>query len=569
MRKPKWIDTPTGPKRSLDRPATVDTLLAGAPEDCNTFKEVSDKISVINVTYSELKELRDNSKLFPGQTYRIIDYKTTSTQDETRALDHVFDILVTATEINKLAEVAKVAHHEGDTYFAQEPVESWEIKYCLDNDTTRFLWADEVNGKGVIWYMKDQFSNECGYDFKNIQILRDEAFNEKYYFEPFTNSQGQTVYYHLTAPDYYYFTFTYIDAENQVYDMSLMSTQNVQKWECVHNKILGQLRNVPANYSIPLNVFVGNIKGTTNAKGVVYNVIEGYSNTFGGRNVANNIFSPAFVYSNFFADCGYTQYNVFQGPCFNNVFKGSAQYLNISGVCRNNNFNGIANTLAVSGNFSGNTIVGNLLYMICSGEFLNNEIGGDVEAANISGLCSANHITNYMRKVNIFGQFDHNTISNQCSSLTVTGRVQQNQITTIQFMEIHGLIYNNVCQILAQSIIGMSFQNNTLNQNFINNVVFHDFTNNTVDCYFRDCIIENKVQYTHFNGDATQVNNYRIASGLHGTKDALLEVTPKTGATTSRILVQKEDGTVLDYCEAEHIETMQKLEERIAALESK
>lgn len=139
----------------------------------------------------------------------------------------------------------------------------------------------------------------------------------------------------------------------------------------------------------------------------------------------------------------------------------------------------------------------------------------------------------------------------------------------MQYMVIHGAINNNVCQIFAQNIIGNVFQNNTLNQNFINNVVFHDFTNNTVDCYFRDCIIENKVQYTHFNGDATQVNNYRIASGLHGTKDALLEVTPKTGATTSRVLVQKEDGTVLDYCEAEHIETMQKLEERIAALESK
>lgn len=430
-------------------------------------------------------------------------------------------------------------------------IESWEIKYCLDNDTTRFLWADEVNGKGVIWYMKDQFSNECGYDFKNIQILRDEAFNEKYYFEPFTNSQGQTVYYHLTAPDYYYFTFTYIDAENQVYDMSLMSTQSIQKWDCVHNKILGLINNVPADYSIPLNVFVGNIKGTTNAKGVGYNVIDGYSNTFGGRNVANNIFESSFVYSNFFADCGYTQENVFWGYCSNNIFKGSTQNLN------------------VSGNFSGNTIGGNLSYMICSGDFLNNEIGGDVEAAHISGLCNANHITNYMHKINIFGQFDHNTISNQCSTLTVTGRVQYNQATAMQFMVIHGLIYNNVCQIFAQNIIGNVFQNNTLNQNFINNVVFHDFTNNTVDCYFRDCIIENKVQYTHFNGDATQVNNYRIASGLHGTKDTLLEVTPKTGATTSRVLVQKEDGTVLDYCEAEHIETMQKLEERIAALESK
>jgi hypothetical protein len=46
------------------------------------------------------------------------------------------------------------------------------LKYCLNNDTNRFAWADATNGKGVIYYMKDEFFNECGYDFKNIKFAR-------------------------------------------------------------------------------------------------------------------------------------------------------------------------------------------------------------------------------------------------------------------------------------------------------------------------------------------------------------------------------------------------------------
>jgi hypothetical protein len=38
----------------------------------------------------------------------------------------------------------------------------------LDNDSSRFAWADTENGEGVIYYMKDEFNNECPYDFKNI-----------------------------------------------------------------------------------------------------------------------------------------------------------------------------------------------------------------------------------------------------------------------------------------------------------------------------------------------------------------------------------------------------------------
>jgi hypothetical protein len=51
-------------------------------------------------------------------------------------------------------------------------LEAWQLKYCLDNDTSRFAWADNVNGKGVIYRMVDEFNNDVPYDFKNIQFKR-------------------------------------------------------------------------------------------------------------------------------------------------------------------------------------------------------------------------------------------------------------------------------------------------------------------------------------------------------------------------------------------------------------
>lgn len=48
---------------------------------------------------------------------------------------------------------------------------AWELKYCLDNDKALFDWAD-TNGKGVIYYMKDEYGNEAPYDFKNVQFKR-------------------------------------------------------------------------------------------------------------------------------------------------------------------------------------------------------------------------------------------------------------------------------------------------------------------------------------------------------------------------------------------------------------
>jgi len=71
-----------------------------------------------NVDYQTLRYLRDNSQLIPGKQYRITNYYTTTTDTESRAQGHTFNIIVTALTENKLSEEAGACPYEGDTYYA-------------------------------------------------------------------------------------------------------------------------------------------------------------------------------------------------------------------------------------------------------------------------------------------------------------------------------------------------------------------------------------------------------------------------------------------------------------------
>lgn len=64
------------------------------------------------VTYSELKNLRDNGELIPGLSYRITDYDCMTSEDYTISAKHKFDIIVTADDEHTLNENARAAHHE-------------------------------------------------------------------------------------------------------------------------------------------------------------------------------------------------------------------------------------------------------------------------------------------------------------------------------------------------------------------------------------------------------------------------------------------------------------------------
>lgn len=116
--------------------------------------EVLTQIIVKNGDFVITEETMSNSLYLEDMTYDMwIGYDKYGTEDQYRSY---FGCL---TE-----ELVKI-NYGLDT---KANLSSWEVKYCFDNDISRFAWADESNGKGVIYYMKDEWNNECPYDFKNI-----------------------------------------------------------------------------------------------------------------------------------------------------------------------------------------------------------------------------------------------------------------------------------------------------------------------------------------------------------------------------------------------------------------
>lgn len=101
------------------------------------------------VTWQELKDLRDSGKLVAGMKYRMIDYDTYTSQEDTQSAMHPFDLILTALDNKTLSEECSAIQsaRDVDGYFAISNLGAWKVWYCLDNDTTRFGW---VVSKGVI-----------------------------------------------------------------------------------------------------------------------------------------------------------------------------------------------------------------------------------------------------------------------------------------------------------------------------------------------------------------------------------------------------------------------------------
>lgn len=183
--------------------------------------------------------------------------------------------------------------YEGYSYFANTNLNAWEIRYCLDNDTTRFNWAGSENGKGVIYYMKDEHGNECPYDFKNI------LFND-------------------------YYTFSYI-VNDVIYDGTIKYNS------CYGNRILGTF-NQDGTQKLNNIVF----KNTSSDALCCYNIFgwNNEQNIFGNA-CASNTFGNYCVNNTFGNNC---QYNTFGDFCQNNSFNNFCQSNNFGTQCQSNSF---------------------------------------------------------------------------------------------------------------------------------------------------------------------------------------------------------------------------------------
>ena len=146
--------------------------------DPSTGEKFNFSSSIIDTTYSELAQLRNSSKLTPSQYYKITDYETIVQGENITSANHPFDVIVQAITENTFNENALVSISKRDTegYFNNCKLNSWKIKYCFDNDTSKYSWASS-SGKGVIYRMIDDRNNDCPYDFKNIKTYDKYTFS--------------------------------------------------------------------------------------------------------------------------------------------------------------------------------------------------------------------------------------------------------------------------------------------------------------------------------------------------------------------------------------------------------
>lgn len=286
----------------------------------------------ISLTYQQLVDRRDAGKLVAGCYYRITDYVTTTVQENTQSAGHQFDVVVMAVSNNSLAERAWAILHEGDTYFAKQNLSAWQIWYSLDNETTRYMWADS-NGKGVIYRMIDERGNECPYDFKNIQYsgkftfggASDDSLNAQCYgnvIKPYVANNKYKLNGICCSPSCYNNVFEYGCHDNT---LGYSCRHNIFGATCFNNTLLDDCYSNTfgdncygnsLNYECRYNIFGGNCLNNSLGYGAYNNTLDSgcYNNTLGSSCSANAFYQ-------------YCHHIVLDDSCESNVIMGECYYV--------------------------------------------------------------------------------------------------------------------------------------------------------------------------------------------------------------------------------------------------
>ena len=452
----------------------------GVFQNVNTeIKNIKDDTvkRMIEVTYSELKELRDGSKLVPGQQYRITDYVTTTIQEDTKSAGHQFDIIVTADSNNTLNEIARACLHDGDTYFSESDanLEAWQIWYCIDNDTERFAWAADTKdgGKGVIYRMIDAWGNDLPYDFKNIMFKRyilnqDDAVATNVAKDgdlELVKDKLQNMCYQIhTCLWYYgsYITDVYSDAElnakyvpfGDIYynhngpSVLCKISENFEYFYTFHNggdaslskpnreESVGVWNNVIKNSNYTMSVTedgrVENIYNNQYLNDIVFYGNFCHSNTFGtycisstfGNDCVRNKFGDLCLFNTFGDSCGS---NTFGNECCSNTLGNGCNYNTFGTYCISNTFGN-----SCSGNTFGNYCEENTFVGTCHdntfGNSCHSNTFGNHCCSNTFGYnCDENTFGNECGE-NIFGEdCNENIFSNECKENTFGNKCHVNK----------------------------------------------------------------------------------------------------------------------------------------------
>ena len=472
-----------------------------------------------NITYTELVNLKNNAQLTSGVFYRITDYITTTTQENTRSAGHVFDIIVTADSANTLNKVARAIQHVGDTYFANCDLNAWKIWYCLDNDNTRFAWADSVNGKGVIYRMIDEFNNDVPYDFKNIQFKDPNSPHNNFYYYTFSG-------YGEDETDYTIFRTTNIFSNTiSPFYGSNLTNSAIQ----TINKIL---------FSVGGD---GNCYGNYFGSGC-YNITLAYyccNNTFGNDCYSNSLYP--YCSNNTFGDKCHS--NKLNSRCSYNIFEYNCYSNTLGEDCRNNTFRNNCFSNSLDNSCSDNSF-GNGCYSNSIGNGCNyNSFGNGCYSNSLTSNCYNNSFGERCYSNSFGNAFNSNSFGNGCYSNS----------------------FDNDCYY-------NSFGNYCIANSLGNDCVFNSFGNGCSYIKFAsDSSASNKYKYYRHNhfGDgclyiilkgaekassSAQLQKYNFAQGLQGTSDNYLIVEGKRNREYETKVAKNSAGELKIYCEADSIQ---------------
>ena len=506
--------------------------------NCGCFDE-SDFIAtpMINVTYEELKILKNENLLIPGMQYRLIDYECTVANDTNAQAINTghFDIILVADDETTLNENVRFIYHEGDDYFTGSNLSAWEGKYCLDNDTDKFAWADSTNGKGVIYWLKDEHNNECPYDFKNIQFKRVAISNieatgitsdmltelqTKFVYDNnggicygqvngvpsnVSNNACEINYTFDNNTQIYYYTFTWINNSGDIQDASIIGQQLTNgegQYSGVYNN---QIQPVSQSIFYPEspNEFGYSLNNIVFVSSYSYNggVFYGYYGNKFGLDCYNNTFGNVCVS------------NTFGNYCGNNIFGNYCYYNTFGNKCNNNTF----------GNECTRNTFGNDCY--------SNTFGKSCYSNTFGNSCYSNTFGNYC-SYNTFGNYcGNNTFGNDCESNTFGNYYHSNTFGDSCFSNTFG----NVCN---RNIFGNYCSYNT----FGNNIKYNTFVND----YIQQCRFGDGIENCIISGITT--GNYSYLQNYHFLSDVTSYTLPSNSLTNiihQFVVGRKSDGTII------------------------
>lgn len=277
---------------------------------------------------------------------------------------------------------------------------AWELKYCLDNDKDLFDWA-ETDGKGVIYYMKDEFGNEAPYDFKNAMFKRFQAGSVG--SSILSSLRNLYIYqdgnYQLTPNTNFKYWYTFADAAGNG-DGSLFG-------ECTYNEINPYIylspkgKNIRGINDIVLqnanrNRLGHNCLDITILSNVNGNVFEASSSNICGINFSNSTFGES-VRSATFSSISRTKFGAGCRDLMGNGVDGCECGLN----CVNINF-GTFNSTQKIGDSCNNITLQQWSYSNNIGNGSSSiSFGTYCSYINIGKMCGNIVFTNYYRYIEI------------------------------------------------------------------------------------------------------------------------------------------------------------------------